>query len=171
MEKSMLRKATNQDTESIQSLYQQAITYLKQRGIDQWQNGYPNQNTLKDDIAGGFSYVYEIDHHIVATVAILFGDEADYKTIFNGQWLNHDPYVTIHRLVVDEAYKGMGVAQKMLLQIEQIAIDHQIDDIRIDTHPENVSMKRFLIKSGFTQCGIVYLKDGAKRIAFHKVLR
>ena len=44
------------------------------------------------------------------------------------------------------------------------------DNIRIDTHAQNTTMQRQLEKNGFAECGIVYMADGAERIAFQKVL-
>jgi len=45
----------------------------------------------------------------------------------------------------------------------------QCGDLKIDTHRDNVIMQRALEKSGFTYCGIIYLKDGSERLAYQKV--
>ena len=41
--------------------------------------------------------------------------------------------------------------------------------IRIDTHEDNKPMRRFLEKCGFKFCGIIYLEDGSKRLAYEKL--
>lgn len=151
-------------------LYDQAINYLKENNVDQWQNGYPNRQSLLDDILHEHSYVFLVDNCIVATVAVIFGDEPDYAIIHEGSWLNERPYVTIHRLVVDQNHKGSALAQKMLLMIQDACLKHGIFDIRIDTHQDNHSMRRFLTKNGFEKCGVIYLKNGDPRIAYHKSL-
>ena len=39
----------------------------------------------------------------------------------------------------------------------------------MDTHEDNISMQRLLEKNNFKYCGIIYLEDGNKRIAFEKL--
>ena len=66
--------------------------------------------------------------------------------------------------------KGRGVAGELFKNIEEVCLENNINNIKIDTHRENKSMQRFLNKNGFEYCGIIYLKDGAERIAFEKIL-
>ena len=46
----IFRKATETDLNAIMNIISQAQNYLKEQGIDQWQNGYPNRQTIKKDI-------------------------------------------------------------------------------------------------------------------------
>ena len=39
-----------------------------------------------------------------------------------------------------------------------------------DTHKDNQSMQRMQAKNGFEYCGLIYLEDGAERIAFEKIV-
>lgn len=41
------------------------------------------------------------------------------------------------------------------------------DNVRIDTHEKNTTMQHQVEKNGFTRCGIIYLENGAPRIAYH----
>ncbi|MBQ5456348.1 MAG: GNAT family N-acetyltransferase, partial [Prevotella sp.] len=41
-------------------------------------------------------------------------------------------------------------------------------NIRIDTHRQNVIMRNVLQKYGFRYCGIIYLLDGAERLAYQR---
>ena len=38
-------------------LINQAKAYMKEQGIDQWQDGYPNEASIANDIAHDYSYV------------------------------------------------------------------------------------------------------------------
>jgi ribosomal protein S18 acetylase RimI-like enzyme len=167
----MFRKSTISDCTLINQLYKQAIEYLKNQNIDQWQHNYPNMQTCMDDINHGYGYVYCRNNHVIGTVSLIFGNEADYDLIYNGQWLNDKPYATIHRLVVDQRFKGNQIAFKMLQEIEKICLSYNVFNIRVDTHHDNVSMQRFLVKNGFIVCGDVYLKDLSKRLAYQKILK
>ena len=42
--------------------------------------------------------------------------------------------------------------------------------IKVDTHEQNLSMQKLLRKNNFEHCGIIYLQDNSKRIAFEKIL-
>src|SRR5437868_13090620 len=53
----ILRKATFSELPVIWDILQQAIEQRKQDGSDQWQNGYPNRETVHDDITNGYAYV------------------------------------------------------------------------------------------------------------------
>ncbi|WZU01960.1 hypothetical protein MGH68_02360 [Erysipelothrix sp. D19-032] len=44
-----IRKATDTDREAIVEMYRNASP-MKKAGIDQWQDGYPNIETLTQDI-------------------------------------------------------------------------------------------------------------------------
>ena len=73
----------------------------------------------------------------------------------------------MHRVAVDSNYRGSGIAKEMFDQVKNICKQHQIDNIKIDTHHENRPMQRFLKKNGFEPCGTIYLTDGEKRLGFH----
>jgi len=55
--KMILRKAFYSEIPIIWDILQQAIEQRKQEGSEQWQYGYPNEQTVKDDIANGCAYV------------------------------------------------------------------------------------------------------------------
>lgn len=165
----MIRKSTRCDAEKIMKLIEQAQHYFQKEHIDQWQNGYPHIDHIFNDIEKGNSYVLE-NERILATMYFAFENDPCYCTI-KGKWLTQNqPYAVIHRIVVDENYKGQNVAYQMLNFAIKSCQDHHIGSIRIDTHQDNLSMQRFLCKHGFHQCGHITLEDGSDRIAFEKII-
>ena len=54
-----LRKATLADGPAVVALYREAQAFLAAQGIDQWQDGYPNEETFQEDVARGESWVLE----------------------------------------------------------------------------------------------------------------
>lgn len=163
------RRTIKQDIERVMEIIKDAQEYLKESGINQWQNGYPNVNSIEEDISNGFSYVLVDDKRIVGTVAICFGGEITYEKIYDGSWLTDGDFVTVHRIAIDLNLKGIGLATKMFDNIRELCLSKNIHSIRIDTHMENKSMQNSLKKNGFEYCGIIYLLDGSKRVAFEKV--
>ena len=167
----IFRKTTYADIPTVLTIIKQAQHYLKSQQIDQWQNGYPNEPSLAADIDHGYSYVMEENGTIVGTLALIFDPEPTYTHIYEGTWKTTDTcYATLHRVAVADEWKGMGIAGKMLAKVEQICHTHSVSSIRMDTHRENLSMQRMMQKNGFVYCGVIYLEDGAKRLAFEKML-
>ena len=52
--------------------------------------------------------------------------------------------------------------------ISEITSIKGIKNIKIDTHEDNLIMQKLLEKNSFKYCGVIYLLDGSKRIAFEK---
>ncbi|HKM42443.1 MAG TPA: GNAT family N-acetyltransferase [Limnochordia bacterium] len=165
------RKGTFSDVAEIMVIVAQGQEYLRRSGIPQWQDGYPSQELIETDIERGNSYVLVESGHVVATTALEFGGDPNYQIIHEGQWITSDPYGAIHRIAIDESHKGNGLATVMVEAMEETCRDRGVFSLRVDTHEKNQSMQRMLQKTGFRYCGVIYLADGAPRIAYEKVLR
>lgn len=165
------RKADKSDVNNIMNIIQQAQEYFKEEGIDQWQNNYPNPETIKNDIDNEESYVLIKDNNIVGTTAVSFEGEPTYNSIYDGSWLSNDKYATIHRVAVDNKHKGLGLASEIINQAEKLCIKNGIQSIKVDTHEDNISMQKLLKKCNFKYCGVIYLEDKSKRIAFEKIIK
>jgi len=169
-----LRLTTLADVDAVMAIIDQGKAYLKSQDIDQWQNGYPNHQTIEGDIESGEAYVLENQSDIVGTAMIAFGEEPTYRYI-EGQWLTPNPYAVLHRVAISQTLKGQGLGLTLLDEAEKLCHQQGFSSIRIDTHEANRSMKKMLQKAGFTYCGIIYLDpneegDRGARIAYEKVL-
>src|SRR5688500_11930368 len=131
-----LRKADISDITSIWEILEQAIEQRRQEGSEQWQNGYPNQQTVFDDITNGFGYVITDNGIIIAYAAIIFGIEPAYNEI-EGQWLTNGDYVAVHRVATSNSVKGKGVATKLFKLLEDLSIEHNVFSIKVDTNFDN----------------------------------
>ncbi|WP_455537802.1 GNAT family N-acetyltransferase [Terrisporobacter sp.] len=162
------RQSVKSDIPKVMSIIKQAQAYFKENNIDQWQNGYPNEGIIDNDIKNEESYVMIKDGEVVATTVISFREELTYKDIIDGKWLTNGEYGVIHRIAVDNNYKGLGISHKIIKYAENLCLEQGVHSIKIDTHEENVPMQSLLKKNGFKYCGVIYLEDGAKRVAFEK---
>ncbi len=165
------RRAVEADINHILNIIHQAQEYLKKAGIDQWQNGYPDIETIKRDIENKHGYVLGNAGRITGTIAVSFDGEMTYNNIYDGVWLTLDNYAVIHRLAVDSSLKGSGLASAMISETEKLCRCKAVSGIRVDTHENNISMQTLLKKNGFRYCGVIYLEDGSKRLAFEKILK
>ena len=105
---------------------------------------------------------------IIATIYISFEEDEDYKNIYEGKWISEGDYCVIHRIAVDNTYKGKGIFKNLIKQVEQMCINKNINTIKVDTHEDNLNMQNALKKNGFKYCGVVYVEGGEKRIAFER---
>lgn len=159
-----IRPAEFADLPRILEIYADAREFMRQTGNpNQWWDYHPTESTLRDDIPQRQLYVCEQDGHIGAVFAYIQGIDPTYVDIHDGQWLNDESYGVIHRIAVSD--RGHGLIA--------LCFDwalRQCPNLRIDTHRDNVPMRRALEKCGFQYCGIIHIFNGDERIAFHKVL-
>lgn len=164
------RLANKSDVEEILNIIQEGQKFFKENGIDQWQNGYPNRETVLNDIDNVESYVLIDDENIIEGVCVIsFREEITYNKIYDGEWIGGDiPYGVVHRIAVRSSLKKKGFGSIMFKEAERICRERKITSLRVDTHEDNKPMQGLVKKNGFTYCGVIYLRDGAKRIGFEK---
>ena len=77
--------ASSADLRPIGDIVRSAQRSLAELGIDQWQDGYPSEEIIADDITSGEGYVILADDGSVAAYgAVKVGREADYDDIRSG---------------------------------------------------------------------------------------
>lgn len=158
--------------ETIMEIIGDAQRYLKKCKVDQWQDGFPTEDVIVDDIKTGEAYVFTDNNRIVAYVALELGFSDNYEHIFDGSWLtNNSRYATIHRTAISDEYRGMGLGSDMFDFCIKRALELGLNNIRIDTHENNKLMQHLISKYGFSYRGVIYLpKSGAKRLAYEIIL-
>lgn len=167
----LIRKGKHSDIEQVMRIISDAQQFLREQGVDQWQDGYPTREIIEADIEQGYSFVVEDESAMPIAVAAISPDgEPTYLTIRDGAWPNDEPYVVIHRMAVCARMRGCGVAKMIFRAAEQFARAHQIRNIRVDTHADNRTMQRLLGRLGFVRCGEITLSSGASRTAYIKIL-
>lgn len=165
-----IRLASLNDLDQILAIVAQAQKWLKENKINQWQNGYPNKESLEQDIAAKCCYVAIEGGKIIATVSLVVEPDINYFKIYEGKWLTDNKYISIHRIAVEQSYKNTQTASQIIVFAQEFAKSKNCDSLRVDTHEDNIAMQKFVLKNKFTYCGIIYLQDGAKRLAYEKVL-
>lgn len=163
-----VRLAKSNDIQDIMYLIAQAKVFLAEQNIDQWQNGYPDEQDILQDLEQGNGYVLCEDSNIWGYVSISFDGERCYDVV-RGNFLSQQPYATIHRMTVENAKKGKGLAGKLFDFAEKLCMERKIHSIRVDTDEKNLLMQRVFQKQGFVYCGVVDIGDSEK-IVFEKLL-
>lgn len=161
----LVRKATIEDYNIILGIYEIAREFMIRTGNpNQWKRTNPTAEQIRIDIDQGICYVICDESGIHGVFALCQGEDPTYKSIEGGQWLNQNPYVTIHRIASDQ--KARGILAAAINECKKYE-----DNIRIDTHKDNKIMQQALEKHGFEHCGVIYLLNGEPREAYQLVLK
>ncbi len=159
-----IRKATLDDLDTIMQIYADARLYMRENGNrTQWSGGYPSRELVVCDIAEGICHVCEDGGELAGVFVCFVGEDPTYQTVYGGAWLNDRPYAVIHRIAVAKHRRGVASA----------CFDYGFSlcqNLKIDTHRDNLPMQRSLAKNGFLPCGIIHLANGEERIAYQKTL-
>lgn len=160
-----IRISTEQDLPRILELIEYGRQKMRQMGnMEQWTEGNPKCELLEEDIDRGYSYVVEEGGVAVATFAFIEGPDITYGNIYGGKWVDDmRPYFVVHRMASMPGVRGI------FNDVLDYCFRHT-DNIRIDTHRQNHLMRHALLKYGFTYRGIIYLLDGAERLAYQLTL-
>ena len=169
------RKATQEDFTAIKALYEQARAFLKSSAVDQWQNGYPEDELIKRDIECGQSYLCEQAGAPVAVFVASKKKNPDYENITDGWWRKDEGYIHLTRVAVQEKYRGQNIGGQIVRFVEKTMCPADCGYLKSDTHPDNKAMQRMLEKNGFQYAGIVRLhsglEKGRRRVAYDKILK
>ena len=158
----MIRHATAEDLDILDEIYENARKFMASHGNpNQWVNGHPNRQDLMEELEKNQLYVIIKEDVIQASFVFFEHDDPTYSYI-EGKWCNDEDYVVVHKVATRNLMRGMGT------EIMNYAKSKH-KDVRIDTHQDNVYMQNVLKKNGFVRTGIIYLENGAPRIAFQYV--
>ncbi len=157
-----IRHTVLEELNKVMTIYDHARQYMRQNGNhNQWINGYPEIELITKDIVEKRSYVCVDEDEIVGVFCFTIGIDPTYLKIYEGDWLDEEPYGVVHRIASASHKKGVA----------SFCLDwcyKQCGNIRIDTHEDNFVMQNLLLKNGYLRCGTIYLESGAPRVAFQK---
>lgn len=155
-----IRKATEKDIEEIMKIYRIAQDFMIESGNpNQWGHFYPTREIINKDIDEEVCYLVCDDNDFHGVFALFDIDEPTYQVIEDGQWLNDEKYLTVHRIASDAKVHGIFACIIAYCKSKS-------DNIRIDTHQNNAVMQKLIEKQGFHKCGIIHVTDGSPRIAY-----
>ncbi|NCC67548.1 MAG: GNAT family N-acetyltransferase [Clostridia bacterium] len=169
-----VRAAKKSDLDSIMAIIEDARRFMREKGVNQWQNGRPGRELFESDIEADSCFVCAEGDAIAGVISIFSADEPSYCVVYDGKWLTHGlPYAVFHRFAVSDEYRGKGIAAKLLSFSENYAKVCGMKSIRGDTHRDNMSMRGLLQKCGYNLCGTIHIDEPApgdiERLCYEKV--
>ncbi|PJJ53072.1 GNAT family N-acetyltransferase [Hymenobacter chitinivorans] len=164
-----IRLATPADVPAILNLVRRVVPLMQASGNQQWSADYPNEAVFQDDIARQQLWVAESDAQIVGVAALTQDQDEEYA---QADWDPTETAIVTHRLAVDPAAQGQGVAAALLAQAEELARARGLKSLRVDTNSENTATQRLFPKLGYRFAGEITLgfRPGLRFFCYEKRL-
>lgn len=154
----MIRRACGEDKKAILTIIQDAVVDMESKGIHQWDDIYPDEELINNDLNGGNLYVYEDKESIKAIIVLNENQDREYESIC---WkCNSGKQLIVHRLCVDPRFQGQGIAQQLMIYTEEYGKGLQYESIRLDSFINNDRACKLYDKLGYTKVGIVSFRKG-----------
>jgi len=158
-----VRQGTLEDVDGVMGVVGRVVPLMQASGNLQWDSAYPNPQVFEKDVA-------EEAGRVVGFAAITTDQEPEYADV---GWDLTETAVVVHRLAVDPAARGRGVAEALMRQAEEVARARGIDVLRLDTNTRNEATQRLFPKLGYVFAGEIGLgfRPGLRFLCYEKRLR
>lgn len=155
------------DLSTVAKLYRSAIQHMEQQGIPQWDELYPDEAILKEDIAAKELYLLKEGTNLLGCSVINAEQDPRYKGLpFR---LQSQHIGVIHRLCVNPVYQNCGVGKNLLETTEQKIAAMGYDVIRLDAFIQNPFALKLYEKAGYQKVETITLRKGIFQV-FEKAL-
>ena len=153
----MISKGLPHEIDAIIALTKRCGKHMRENGIDQWDENYPDYASIENDLKTDTLFAYREGETILGIVVLNETQDEEYGEI---DWLtaDHARHLVVHRLAVDPVHQGKGIARKIMDFAEDFARKQDYDSVRLDTFSQNPRNQRFYLNRGYTDLGAVYLK-------------
>lgn len=134
---------------------------LIQKNIDQWDELYPSDELIRDDIESGHAFGLYEDAKLVGYIVT---DEACVKEYESVPWMiSSDKILMLHRLCVNPAYQNRGFAKALLVHAEEWARSRGYGAIRLDVFKKNKIIQYLVEGLAYEFRGDITLRKGTFR--------
>jgi len=153
----MIRKAVPADLVQIEKVLEAVKADMHNNNIDQWDEEYPNQEILKQDIESQVGWVFVENGDILSYMVLNESCDEEYHLL---SWKYISPFLIIHRLFVSPSAQGKGVSSMMIKHAEEFASENNYHSIRLDAFSLNETANWVYLKKGYEFVGTVTFRKG-----------
>lgn len=152
------RQAENEDLQEICLLVKFAIENMNRQKIFQWDEVYPDEEVLHNDIDKKQLFVGTVKKKIAVIYVLNQECDDEYK---NGKWKNENGlYYVIHRLCVGPDFQNNGIARITMEHIEKELIKEGAVSIRLDAFEQNPYALRLYDSLNYIKVGYADWRKG-----------
>ncbi len=153
-----VRKATIKDLPEVIALVQKAIRHMDDRGIHQWDELYPDEATLANDVQDAAMYLLAVGGELAAAFVLNRNCDPEYAS---GNWKGDaSSFAVVHRLCVDPDFQRQGIGTRAMTAAEAIARSGGAASIRLDAFSKNPAALRLYERLGYSKAGMVRFRKG-----------
>ena len=166
----VVREARLEDVPGILALVGRVVPLMRQSGNLQWDDAYPNAAAFELDISRGQLWLAELAGRLAGVAAMTMEQDPEYAEV---GWNLLEPAVVVHRLAVDPAFRGQGVAAVLMGKAEEVARSQGVEVLRVDTNVKNEATQRLFPRLGYVLAGEIGLRfrPGLRFLCYEKRLR
>jgi ribosomal protein S18 acetylase RimI-like enzyme len=164
-----IRLATQDDLPALMALVRRVVPLMLATGNRQWDDGYPNESVFERDIALTQLWIAETEDGIAGVAALTLDQEPEYA---QAEWDMDAKALVVHRLAVDPAFRGAGLASALMRKAEEVAAERRFAVVRVDTNTENAATQRLFPKLGYRFAGEIGLgmRPGLRFFCYEKAI-
>ena len=152
------RRAGTDDLDALVALYGAAAQDMREKGIDQWDEYYPDREILAEDVESGDMTLGLLDGQLACAYVVNREYEPEYEL---GAWEHTEgDFCVLHRLCVNLEMQGRGLARQAMARMEKNARDQGFDSVRLDVFSQNLHAQRLYERLGYRRTGEVRFRKG-----------
>lgn len=142
-------------------LLRDCVEAMQKAGIDQWDDVYPDRQTMSRDIESGTLYGGYVDVCPVGIIVINDHQNVAYDEVLWSFRARH--VAVIHRLMVSPSYEGQGFGRQLMEFAEAHARERGYHVVRLDAFAKNRRALRLYDRLGYRDAGAVMFRKGTFR--------
>jgi len=153
----VVRNANSQDLDAIMNLIRSCVSHMEEQGIHQWDEIYPDEKTIRNDIEKQQLYLLEDEERVCGVIVLNEFQEPQYKSI---DWKFQGKTLVVHRLAIEPACQGKGYARMLMQFAHKLAKEEHYENIRLDAFIRNPAAVALYEKLGYRMAGTVTFRKG-----------
>lgn len=153
------RLAEPEDLPKVLELFAGAVRRMRESGVDQWDDVYPDRETLRADIEKREMLLLTEEGEPAAAAVVNGEQPPEYAGVAWGV-REEEPPAVIHRLCVGAAAQRRGLGRRILLAAERTVLARGHRYIRLDTFTGNPAARRLYESAGYRLAGHVTFCKG-----------
>ena len=153
-----LRLANMIELHKLMHIIRQASRYMEEQGIFQWDEVYPDEETIREDIAREELYVLYEEEELLALVTL---NEVQDESYSEANWLGEQEHIAvIHRLCVNTIHQHKGIGKAVLQVAEELLKEKGYKGIRLDAYTQNPYAIKLYENAGYHKVHEVTFRKG-----------
>ncbi len=154
----MIRKVESGELKNVSSLFSRAIEHMIACGIYQWDEIYPDDKMLSDDIVKHEMYGFYQGEMLCGVIVL---NEIQLDPYASVEWsLDDAKPLVVHRLCIHPDFQSRGIAHALMKFAEDFAVRNRYRSIRLDAFKSNPAALHLYQRLGYQMCGTIELRKG-----------